>query len=152
MRCYVFLSDESFLTWRHYNTFNRSGLTDLTCSKAPGFWMVEHQLVADDIILHHQIVFHDDCCLYLQENFDVFLCWCLKRQMWLQPSKCEAFVFLISVLLLLLWWPATSMEYCDEIFGMNINQHLTWSDHCKVVCSRGTKLLNLLRHMLFCCS
>ena len=42
MRCYVFLS---LLTWRHYNTLNGNRLTGLTCSKAPGFWMVEHQLV-----------------------------------------------------------------------------------------------------------
>ena len=38
----MFLSDE-FLS--HYNTLNGIRLTDLTCSKAPGFWMVEHQLV-----------------------------------------------------------------------------------------------------------
>ena len=35
---------------------------------------------------------------------------------------------------------------------MHINQHLTWSNHCKVVYSRATKLLNLLHCMLFCCS
>ena len=40
MGCYVFLSDESLLTWHHYNTFdvNRFNLQQ----KAPGFWMVEH--------------------------------------------------------------------------------------------------------------
>ena len=37
MHCYVFLSDESLLTRHHYNTLNGSGLTGLTCSKAPGF-------------------------------------------------------------------------------------------------------------------
>ena len=30
---------------------NGSRLTGLTCSKAPGFWMVEHQLVIHDINL-----------------------------------------------------------------------------------------------------
>ena len=29
----------------YYNTLNGSRLTGLTCSKAPGFWRVEHQLV-----------------------------------------------------------------------------------------------------------
>ena len=29
--------------------FNGSRLTGLTCSKAPGFWMVEHQLVYNDL-------------------------------------------------------------------------------------------------------
>ena len=36
----------SLLTRRHYNTSNGSRLTGLTCSNAPGFWMVEHQLVS----------------------------------------------------------------------------------------------------------
>ena len=31
------------------NTFNGSKLTGLTCSKTPGFWMVEHQLVETTI-------------------------------------------------------------------------------------------------------
>ena len=30
---------------RHYNTLNGNRLTGLTCSKAPGFWVVKHQLV-----------------------------------------------------------------------------------------------------------
>ena len=45
MCCYMFLNIESLLTQRHYNTLNGSRLTGLTCSKAPGFWIVEHQLV-----------------------------------------------------------------------------------------------------------
>ena len=49
MHCYVFLSNEPLLTWCHYNTLNGSGLTVLTCSKVPCFWMVEHQLVASTI-------------------------------------------------------------------------------------------------------
>ena len=28
------------------DTFNGSRLTGLTCDKAPGFWMLEHQLVS----------------------------------------------------------------------------------------------------------
>ena len=39
----------SVLSWRHYNTLDGSRLTGLTCSKAPGFWMVEHQLVTEAI-------------------------------------------------------------------------------------------------------
>ena len=53
MCCYVFLSDESLLKRRHYNILNGSRLTGLTCSKAPGFWMVEHQLV----LQVHMIIF-----------------------------------------------------------------------------------------------
>ena len=36
----------SLLTRCHYNTINGSRLTGLTCSKVPGFWVVEHQLVS----------------------------------------------------------------------------------------------------------
>ena len=54
MRCYVFLSDESLLMWRHYNTLNGSRLVSLTCIKAPGFWMVEHQLVSQKF--HENII------------------------------------------------------------------------------------------------
>ena len=32
----------------NYNTWNGSKLTGLTCSKALGFWMIEHQLVSDE--------------------------------------------------------------------------------------------------------
>ena len=39
-----------------------------------------------------------------------------------------------------------------KYLGVHINQHLTWSDHCKIACSRASKLLNLLCCMLFCCS
>ena len=46
MRCYLFLSDVSCSRDVITNTFNGSRLTDLTCNKAPGFWMVEHQLVS----------------------------------------------------------------------------------------------------------
>ena len=39
--CFLVMS----LCSRDINTLNGSTLTGLTCSKAPGFWMVEHQLV-----------------------------------------------------------------------------------------------------------
>ena len=59
MHYYVFLSDESLLTRRHYNTLNGCRLTDLTCSKAPGFWMVEHQLVIHSVVAV-QTSYHSD--------------------------------------------------------------------------------------------
>ena len=43
MRCYVFLN---LCSHDYYNTFDESRLTDLTCSKASGVWMVEHQIVS----------------------------------------------------------------------------------------------------------
>ena len=54
MRCYVFLSDEAHVTSLQH-TFNGSRLTGLTCSKAPGFWMVEHQLVKIHSRIHYRL-------------------------------------------------------------------------------------------------
>ena len=104
---------------------------------------------------YHRIVSHEDCS-YLQDNLNAFLRWCQKWQMRLQPSKCEALCISNKRS------PPMYTYFCDgqplrwsnvvKYLGVHINQHLTWSDHCKVVCSRATKLLNLLRRMLFCCS
>ena len=41
---------------RDVNTLNGSRLTGLTCSKAPGFWMVEHQLVLMVLIVTTSIL------------------------------------------------------------------------------------------------
>ena len=74
----------------------------------------------------------------------------------LQPSKYEALCISNKRS------PPMFTYFCDgqplrwsnvvKYLGVHINQHLTWSDHCKVVCSRATKLLNLFHRMLFCCS
>jgi len=42
------------------------------------------------------------------------------------------------------WW--------DTYLGIYINQHLTWSDHCKFVSSWASKTLNLLYCLLYSCS
>ena len=41
-----------------------------------------------------------------------------------------------------------------KYLGVYINQHLIWTDHCKFVCSKATytKVLSLLRRLLYCCS
>ena len=59
-------------------------------------------------------------------------------------------------------YPPTFMYLCDGIpiqwssvvryLGIYINQHLTWSNHCKFVSSRASRTSNLLRHLLYCCS
>lgn len=113
------------------------------------------KLFADDVTLYHQIVSHDDC-LYLQDCLNAFLLWCQRWQMRLQPSKCEALCISNKRS------PPTFTYFCNgqplrwsnvvKYLGVHINQRLTWSDHCKVICFKATKLLNLLRRMLFCCS
>ena len=113
------------------------------------------KLFADNVVLYHQIVSYEDC-LFLQDNLNAFMRWCQKWLMRLQPSKCEALCISNKRS------PPMFTYSCDgqplqwkkvvKYLGVHINQHLTWSDHCKAVCSRVTKLLNLLRRMLFCCS
>ena len=113
------------------------------------------KLFADDVVLYHQIVSYEDC-LFLQDNLNAFMRWCQKWLMRLQPSKCEALCISNKRS------PPMFTYSCDgqplqwknvvKYLGVHINQYLTWSDHCKVVCSRATKLLNLLRRMLFYCS
>jgi len=71
----------------------------------------------------------------------------------LQLSKCEA-LFISNKR-----HPPTFSYICDgqplqwgsvaRYLGVYINQHLTWSDHCKSVAST---VLNLLRCSLYCCS
>ena len=43
----------------HVMSFNGSRLTGLTCSKAPGFWMVEHQLVYYTIATY--VITYSEC-------------------------------------------------------------------------------------------
>ena len=113
------------------------------------------KLYADDVTLYHRIASQEDCC-FLQNNLDSFLAWCSHWQMSLQPQKCEALCitnkrslmhFIYQCSNYLLKW-SQSVRY----LGIVINSHLTWSDHCKSVCSKATKVLNLLRRKLFCCS
>ena len=114
--------------------------------------MCSFKLYADDIILYHP---HHDCS-FLQDNLNSFLDWCSRWQMSLQPHKCEAlcisnkrslvqFTYYCSVYPL--QW-SKSVRY----LGIVVNNHLTWSDQCRSVCSKATGVLNLLRRKLYCCS
>ena len=76
--------------------------------------------------------------------------------MHLQLPKCEALCISNKC------YPPTFTYFCDgqplqwgsvvKYLGVYINQHLTWTDHCKFVCSKATKVLNLLCRLLYCCS
>jgi len=58
-------------------------------------------------------------------------------------------------------FPPSFTYFCDDqllqwsnvvkYLGVHFNRHLTWTDHCKFVCSKATKVLNLLCRLLFCC-
>ena len=77
MRCYVFLGDESL---RDVITIHLNGsrLTGLTCSKAPGFWMVEHQLVLNDFDEFDKIEY-----LFISEVlFEKFIKTCTETAPW----------------------------------------------------------------------
>ena len=36
--------------------------------------------------------------------------------------------------------------------GIHVNSKLTWSDHCRIIASKATKLLNVLRRTMYGCS
>ena len=36
--------------------------------------------------------------------------------------------------------------------GIYVNSKLTWSDHCKIIALKATKLLNVVRRTMFGCS
>ena len=69
--------------------------------------------------------------------------------MHLQPSKCEALCISNRRS------PPTFTYLCDgqsfhwsvmvRYLGVHINQHLTWSGHCKFVCFKATKLSQLAK-------
>lgn len=115
----------------------------------------DYSAYADDVMLYHQIASYEDCC-FLQSNLDSFLQWCSRWQMSLQPQKCEALCITNKRL------PIDFTYYCStyplgwsksvKYLGVVINGHLTWSDHCKSVCSKATRVLNFLRRKLYCCS
>jgi len=119
------------------------------------FVSCKFKLFADDVTLYHQIVTNTDC-LFLQDNLYAFLKWCHRWLMRLQPPKCEALCISNKR------YPPTFTYLCDGVplqwssvvryLGIYINQHLTWSDHCKFVSGRASKTLNLLRRLLYCCS
>jgi len=74
----------------------------------------------------------------------------------LQLPKCEALCISNKR------HPPTFTYLCDgqplqwgsvvRYLGVYINQYLTWSDHCKSVCYRTSRVFTLLRHLLYCCS
>ena len=118
----------------------------------------DYKMYADDVTLYHRIVSYEDCS-FLQRNLDSFMQWCSRWQMSLQPHKCEALcitniVLLISVCQFILHINALNypLIWSESVryLGVVINSRLTWSDHCKSVCSKATGVLNLLRRKLYC--
>ncbi len=115
----------------------------------------DYKMYADDVTLYHRIVSYDDCS-FLQSNLDSFMQWCSRWQMSLQPHKCEALCITNKRLPIHFTYQCSnySLKWSESVryLGVVINSRLTWSDHCKSVCSRATGVLNLLRRKLYCCS
>ena len=116
------------------------------------FFTCDHKMYADDVTLYHCNTLQEHCG-FLQHNLDSFLQWCSHWQMSLQPCKCEAFCIINAIYFTYqcsnypLKW-SKSVRY----LGVVINSRLTWSDHCKAVCSKAGRSLNLLRSRLYCWS
>ena len=112
-------------------------------------------MYADDVTLYHRIVSYDDCS-FLQNNLDSFLQWCSHWQISLQLHKCEALCITNKRLPIHFTYQYSNcpLKWSESVryLGVVINSRLTWSDHCKSVCSKAARVLNLLRRKLYCCS
>ena len=74
----------------------------------------------------------------------------------LQPHKCEALCITNKRLPIHFIYQCSNcpLKWSESVryLGVVINSRLTWSDHCKSVCSKAARVLNLLRRKLYCCS
>ena len=101
------------------------------------------KLYADDVTLYHRIASHQDCS-FLQNNLNSFLDWCSRWQMSLQTHKCEALCIsnkrsLVQFTYYCSNYPlkwSKSVRYLDVV----INSRLTWSYHCRSVCSKAARV------------
>ena len=113
------------------------------------------KLYADDVTLYHRIASHQDCS-FLQNNLNSFLDWCSRWQMSQQLHKCEALCISNKRSLVQFTYYCSNypLKWSKSVryLGVVINSRLTWSDHCRSVCSKAARVLNLLRRKLFCCS
>ena len=95
-------------------------------------------------------------CHALQEDLSRIFCWTVAWQVRLNPGKCEAlnitnkrapiqFDYTVNGGVIQ-WKPFV------RYLGVYVNSKLTWSDHCKKIASKATKLLNVLHRTMFDCS
>ena len=110
------------------------------------------KLYADDVALYREIKSEADCHL-LQEDLDRICDWADKWLLRLNISKCESFLISnkrkpISFEYFinrspLAWKPAV------KYLGVLLRSNLSWSDHCKHVSAKASRVLNFLRHTLW---
>ena len=113
------------------------------------------KIFADDVAVYKVVTSVSDCHV-LQEDLSSIFCWTAAWQVRLNPGKCEAlnitnkrapiqFDYTINGGVIQ-WKPFV------RYLGIYVNSKLTWSDHCKKIASKATKLLNVLRRTMFGCS
>ena len=113
------------------------------------------KIFADDVTVYKIVTSVSDCCV-LQEDLSRIFCWTAAWQMRLNSGKCEALnitnkqapiQFDYTVNGGVIQWKSF-VRY----LGIYVNSKLTWSDHCKIIASKATKLLNVLHRTMFGCS
>ena len=113
------------------------------------------KVFADDVTIYKVVTDASDCHV-LQEDLTRIFCWTVAWQVRLNPGKCEAlnitnkrtpiqFDYTIN-------GGVIQWKSFVRYLGIYVNSKLTWSDHCKMVASKATKLLNVLRRTMFGCS
>ena len=113
------------------------------------------KIFADDITIYKVVADASDCHV-LQEDLARIFDWTVAWQVQLNPGKCEAlnisnkrgpiqFDYSINGGVIQ-WKPFV------RYLGIYVNSKLTWSDHCKTIAFKATKVLNVLCRTMFGCS
>ena len=112
------------------------------------------KIFANDVTLYKVVTDASDCHV-LQEDLTSIFGWTVAWQVRLNPGKCEAlnisnkraplqFDYSINGGVIQ-WKPFV------RYLGIHVNSK-TWSDHCRIIASKATKLLNVLHRTMFGCS
>ena len=104
------------------------------------------KIFADDVTIYKVVTSVSDCRI-LQEDLSHIFCWTAAWQVRLNSGKCEAlnitnkqapiqFDYTVNGGVIQ-WKPFV------RYLGIYVNSKLTWSDHCKIIASKATMLLNV---------
>ena len=95
-------------------------------------------------------------CHLLQDDLSCLYDWTVAWPVHLNPAKCEAFNISFKLsppqFTYTINGETISWKPLVEYLGIYVNSKLTWSDHCKLIASKATRILNILRITMCGCS
>ena len=109
---------------------------------------IVRKLYADDVALYKEIKSEVDCQL-LQEDLDRICDWANKCQLQLNILICQtnASQFHLNISSTIYLWHGNLLSSIWEF--CSIQSYVPWSDHCKHVSAKASKVLNFLCHTLW---